>query len=86
MNIEERAKKIYDDNWPEGSLEEFIWERCEMNNQSVRKIMARVEAEILWARINENDKFCGEKYNYRCGLDATRNIQELTSQLKELEK
>lgn len=32
----------YDDNWPKGSLEEFIWERCEADNKRVREIMERI--------------------------------------------
>lgn len=34
-----------DDNWPKNSLEEFIWERCEGDNQRVREIMQRISAE-----------------------------------------
>lgn len=32
------------DNWPEGSLEQFIWERCEADNERVREIMAKIRA------------------------------------------
>ena len=32
----------YNDNWPEGSLEQFIWVRCEMDNKRVREIMKAI--------------------------------------------
>lgn len=38
----------------------------------------------LEARIEENKKFIGAKYTYKCGLDATSTIAELTNQLQQL--
>ena len=37
-------REQYHDNWPEGSLEQFIWERCEADNKRVCEIMDRVDA------------------------------------------
>lgn len=33
----------YNDDWPDGSLEQFIWERCEADNTRVREIMRFIE-------------------------------------------
>lgn len=50
MTTEEIAEdfenKKYDDNWPQGSLEEFIWERCEMDNLKVREIMRAILSKL----------------------------------------
>ena len=32
----------WDDNWPENSLEYFIWIRCEADNCRVREIMKEI--------------------------------------------
>lgn len=32
----------WDDNWPENSLEYFIWIRCEADNYRVREIMKEI--------------------------------------------
>lgn len=65
--------------WPEGSLEHLIWQYCEADDNYVRIIMRRVNAEIIRALIKEID---GNLYD---STMADVRIAALTRQLQELE-
>jgi hypothetical protein len=36
----------YDDNWPDDSLEEFIWRRCGTDNRRVREIISEINSRL----------------------------------------
>ena len=65
---------LQDDNWPEGSLEEFIWERCEADNTRVREIMKEIHkcfgvpTEIEWP-LHKTEEWTGYQ-SYAEGWNA----------------
>ena len=57
----DRNDEKYDDNWPDGSMEEFIWQRCEADNQRVREIMEEVEKRYICPnnpKVADEGKLC----------------------------
>jgi hypothetical protein len=92
MTNAELSKEEYNDNWPEGSLEELIWGNCEADNTRVREIMERVnlliQKEVLRTRLDEMCEI-GELVNADGELAFGRvedRIKFLQHQLDHIEK
>lgn len=77
QNQTERAEmdfenKKYEDDWPVGSLEQFIWERCEADDIRVKEIMREIYKRSLLQSQTE-----------RVGLDLDED--EIASVCREID-
>ena len=75
----------YDDNWPKGSLEEFIWERCEFDNKRVREIMSRIGKHPHRVKALDEKDTCGNNSEEESEYPQPHHSQDVQGLVEALE-